>query len=113
MEVTGIVGNNITLQFTFNVSLTNVSLFGVYKKDLTKNNSPLKIDQFGKGTGKRAFDIYHTNSTVFWHITNLKLNDSQSYWLSMFDNTDFPKKSNVVQLIVREENRSSTGNLPL
>lgn len=101
-EVTGIVGTNISLQFTFNVSLTEKSHFGVYVTDQRK------IAEYTQGKERGIFDIYPINSSVFWHIKNLKLNDSGSYWATLFKGSGLPQQSNKVQLTVRVKDRSST-----
>ncbi|KAM3619226.1 uncharacterized protein V6R79_004806 [Siganus canaliculatus] len=102
-EVTGIAGASIRLQFTFNASLSNDSNFAVY---LTDN----KIAEYNRGQTKGNFVVSHENTSVFLHITNLKVNDSGLYHASLFDLSPLPE-SEKVQLIVQEEvkeNRSTT-----
>ncbi|XP_044056518.1 uncharacterized protein LOC122878163 isoform X2 [Siniperca chuatsi] len=101
-EVTGILSSNITLQFTFNVSITKNSHFAVY------TTGQRKIAEYPQGKGGGVFNFHPKNTTVFYHITNLKLNDSGRYWASVFMDSGFLEESNKVELIVREENRSST-----
>lgn len=100
-EVTGLLSNNITLQFPFNVSISNNSHFAVYIDSK-------KIAEYRQGDRTGVFDVYSKNTTVFYHITNLNLNDSGYYWASLFKE-GYAEESDKVQLIVREENRSSTG----
>ncbi|XP_045905458.1 uncharacterized protein LOC123971007 [Micropterus dolomieu] len=99
-EVTGLLSNNITLQFPFNVSISNNSHFAVYIDSK-------KIAEYRQGDRTGVFDVYSKNTTVFYHITNLNLNDSGYYWASLFKE-GYAEESDKVQLIVREENRSST-----
>lgn len=101
-EVIGIFGSNITLQFTFNISITENSQIGIY------TTGEKKIDDFK--SGKSSFDIYPQNNSVFYHITNLTLNHTNTYWASLFG--VIPIKSNEVKLIVEERNISSTAPLP-
>ncbi|XP_041791430.1 uncharacterized protein LOC121605544 isoform X2 [Chelmon rostratus] len=101
LAVTGIVGTNISLQFTFNVSLTKSSYFGVYVTDQKK------IAEYILGKYTDVFDIYPENSSVVWHIKNLKLNDSGSYWATIIE-SGLAQESNKVQLMVQEGNKSST-----
>ncbi|XP_039454571.1 uncharacterized protein LOC120433087 [Oreochromis aureus] len=101
-EPIGIFGSNITLKFTFNVSITENSQIGIY------TTGEKKIDDFK--SGKSSFDIYPKNNSVFYHITNLTLNHTNTYWASLFGG--IPIKSNEVKLIVEERNISSTAPLP-
>lgn len=96
------MGTNISLQFTFNVSLTKSSYFGVYVTDQKK------IAEYILGKYTDVFDIYPENSSVVWHIKNLKLNDSGSYWATIIE-SGLAQESNKVQLMVQEGNKSSTG----
>lgn len=103
--VTGILGNNITLQFIFNVSVTKDSHVAVYRSDI-------KIVECKDGTccsGNGEFEVDLKNKSLFCHISNLRLNHSQNYTASLFMSPGQPpKESNKVQLIVREENTSTT-----
>ncbi|XP_072245385.1 uncharacterized protein [Leuresthes tenuis] len=102
-NVTGILGNNITLQFTFNVKIPkNISL-AVYK---TGEKKISEYPQF-----RRCFEVFSKNSTVFYHITNLSWNNSEVYWASLF-NSGAAIVSNKVQLIVQEEDRVPTDPIP-
>lgn len=100
-EVIGIFGSNITLQFTFNVSIKNSDI-GIY------TTGEKKIDDLKNR--KSSFDIYPQNNSVFYHITNLTLNHTNTYWASLLGG--IPRKSNEVKLIVEERNISSTAPLP-
>ncbi|XP_039457472.1 uncharacterized protein LOC116320210 isoform X2 [Oreochromis aureus] len=97
-QVIGILGSNITLQFTFNVSITENSQIGIYTTD------EKKIDDFK--SGKSSFDIYPQKNSVFYHITNLTLSHSNTYWASLLG--VIPIKSNEVQLFIEEKNTHST-----
>ncbi|XP_030583061.1 uncharacterized protein LOC115778847 [Archocentrus centrarchus] len=99
-EVIGTLGSNITLQFIFNISFTKTNYIAIYTL------GEKKIDDYAKW--KRSFDIYPQNSSVFYHITNLTINHSNTYWASVFLGFGSPEKSNEVQLIVEERNTSST-----
>ncbi|XP_078114863.1 uncharacterized protein LOC144523276 [Sander vitreus] len=102
-EVTGILGNNTTLEFKFNISVTKH--FAVYTTNHTK------IAEYSQGKISSSggdFDVYPKNMSVFFHITNLQLYHSRIYWASLFMDSGFIIESKKVQLIVREENRSST-----
>nr|XP_020467694.1 uncharacterized protein LOC109966851 [Monopterus albus] len=104
-KVTGILGRNITLQFTFNdTDIHNHSKFAIY---ITGEK---KIDQYsgGKpGPGGGIFSIFPKNASVFYHITNLTRNQSETYWATLFVGSGL-RESNTVELIVLEENTSST-----
>ncbi|XP_031163371.1 uncharacterized protein LOC116055497 [Sander lucioperca] len=102
-EVTGILGNDTTLEFKFNISVTEY--FAVYTTNHTK------IAEYSKGKISSSggdFDVNPKNTSVFFTITNLKLNHSRIYWVSLFTDSGLIIESKKVQLIVREENRSST-----
>ncbi|XP_010730968.2 uncharacterized protein LOC104920403 [Larimichthys crocea] len=97
-EVTGIAGTNITLEFIFNVTLTEKSHFAVYF-------NKTKIAEYLKGA---EGDVSVKNTSVFWCITNLKAYHSGKYYASEFMN-GFGQESSSVQLNVQDEPRSSTG----
>nr|XP_046248804.1 uncharacterized protein LOC124061209 [Scatophagus argus] len=102
-EVTGILGTNITLQFSFysNVSFNRSSHFAIYRNEE-------KLAEYKQGTEGNDFNVYPNNYSVLWHIPYLKLNQSGRYWASVFKSTGRLRESIKVQLIVQEENRSST-----
>ncbi|KAL3977522.1 interferon regulatory factor 2-binding protein [Sarotherodon galilaeus] len=97
-QVIGILGSNITLQFTFNVSITENSQIGIYTTGFKK------IDDLK--SRKSFFDIYPRNNSVFYHITNLTLSHSNTYCAILFG--AIPIKSNEVQLFIEEKNTHST-----
>ncbi|TKS74380.1 hypothetical protein D9C73_008462 [Collichthys lucidus] len=96
-EVTGIAGTNITLEFIFNVTLTEKSHFAVYF-------NKTKIAEYKGAEG----DVSVKNTSVFWCIRNLKANDNGKYFASVFIK-GFAKESSSVQLNVQDGPRSSTG----
>ncbi|KAA8589458.1 hypothetical protein FQN60_012823 [Etheostoma spectabile] len=102
-EVTRILGTNITLEFKFNISVSKHS--AVYKNHT-------KIAEYSEAkifSNEGNFNIYHKNMSVFFCISNLTLNHSGIYWASLFMDSGPAKESNnQEQLIVREENKSST-----
>ncbi|XP_054906130.1 uncharacterized protein LOC129372694 isoform X2 [Poeciliopsis prolifica] len=96
-DVTGIVGQNISLHFKFNTTITYKSNFVVYKC-LGKEE---KISEYPNY--KNEFEIYPENSSIQYHMANLNLNQSETYWaISVIDLKT--THSNKVKLIVREEN---------
>ncbi|XP_028444147.1 uncharacterized protein LOC114562094 [Perca flavescens] len=103
-EVTGILGNSISLEFKFNINVTGHLAF--------YTNHTGKIAEYLQGkisSSEGDFYVNPKNMSVFFHITNLKLNHSGIYWASMFmDSGPVIESNNREQLIVREENRSST-----
>ncbi|XP_071342097.1 uncharacterized protein [Trachinotus anak] len=102
-EVTGTLGSNVTLKFRFNGTVLHPdSHFAIYitgQRKIAELNNKV-------WSGEGVLDIYPKN-TVLYHITNLRLNHSEIYWASLFV-SGFITESNKVQLIVQEENRSST-----
>ncbi|CAJ1060831.1 uncharacterized protein LOC117825349 [Xyrichtys novacula] len=108
VQVTGILGANIMLQFTFKVSVTNDSHFAVYVGEGPKNEE--KIAEYFKGrpNGITCFPFPKSYS-AFCHFTNLTLNHSGYYWASLFSPSEgVPTESEKVHLKVREENKSIT-----
>ncbi|XP_005730322.1 uncharacterized protein LOC102209246 isoform X1 [Pundamilia nyererei] len=101
-QVIGIFGSNITLQFTFNVSINVNSQIGIY---ITGEK---KIDDFKSWKG--SFVICPQNNSVFYHIINLTLNHTNTYWASLFGGN--LRKSNEVKLTVEERNISCTAPPP-
>ncbi|XP_078024987.1 uncharacterized protein LOC117253590 isoform X1 [Epinephelus lanceolatus] len=100
---TGLMGNNITLQFKFNVTVTKDNHLACYKEPQTK------VAEYSK---QRSIPedgdiiIYPKNTSVFCHITNLKLNHSGIYWASLLD-SGLARESLRVQLIVQEKEHIS------
>lgn len=101
---TGLMGNNITLQFKFNVTVTEKHL-ACYKEPQTKVAEYSKQRHFPEDGD---IIIYPNKTSVFCHITNLKLNHSGIYWASLLD-SGLALESLRVQLTVEEkEHRNST-----
>ncbi|KAF3690770.1 hypothetical protein EXN66_Car006443 [Channa argus] len=101
-DITGILGSNITLIFTFiNAVVRPNSYIAVY------THGHKKIAECKICSGKGSFEIDPKNGSVSYHIANLKQNDSETYWASLFGSTP-PKESNKVRLYVREEKTSTT-----
>ncbi|MED6263167.1 hypothetical protein CHARACLAT_001682 [Characodon lateralis] len=99
-DVRGVVGQNISLQFTFNSSISNDSRIGVYKC----TNEEQKISEYPNY--KNVFEIYPKNSSIRFHLTNLSLNHTEVYWATLFK-TSTNELSKRVQLTVQVENRST------
>ncbi|XP_076008953.1 uncharacterized protein LOC143002638 isoform X2 [Genypterus blacodes] len=106
-EVTGFLGENITLEFTFEkVTLNNDSYFALY----TNNTQKISECRQEKSCSQRhpcAVDAKHTKASVQYCITNLSLNHSKFYWASVSTNSGPMTESNKVRLIVREEERTA------
>ncbi|XP_044218654.1 uncharacterized protein LOC122989684 isoform X2 [Thunnus albacares] len=104
-EVTGILGNNITLEFILNATITKNSHIAVYR------SGPHKIAECRPDSycsESHEYDVYRGKVSVFCNISNLKRNHSDIYWASLFMDMNLPKESDKVKLSVREDNRSST-----
>lgn len=104
-EVTGILGNNITLEFILNATITKNSHIAVYR------SGPHKIVECPSDSycsESHEYDVSRGTVSVFCHISNLKRNHSDIYWASLFIDLNPPKESDKVKLSVREDNRSST-----
>ncbi|KAK5606062.1 hypothetical protein CRENBAI_000925 [Crenichthys baileyi] len=100
-DVRGVVGQNISLQFTFNSSIRNDSRIAVYKC----TDKEQKISEYPNY--KNVFEIYPENSSIRFHLINLSLNHTEIYWATLFKNLK-SKNSEKVQLTVQEENRSTS-----
>ncbi|KAL6108133.1 uncharacterized protein ACO6RY_18738 [Pungitius sinensis] len=104
-EITGNVGQNITFQFTFNVSVTEH--LAIYS---TTNHT--KIAEYLNGIITPLdsdFSLHPENMSVMCCLTNLKLRHGQIYSVSLFVGSGLPIESNnKVQVIVREQNGIST-----
>lgn len=98
--VTGFLGSSVTLQFTFNISITNSSKIGVY---MTENQKKISDNS----NCPSCFDIHPEKSSVFYHITNLTSSNSELYWASLLQ-PDHVIESNKVQLILRENSKNAT-----
>lgn len=106
--ITGILGSNITLEFTFSDPhvINHKTHLAVYIK------GQKKIAECKGCSGSSVLKADPNYNSVLYQITNLKQNDSDMYWAALFvDN--LIKESNKVQLDVREENKSSTGKVRL
>ncbi|XP_074490748.1 uncharacterized protein LOC141767394 isoform X2 [Sebastes fasciatus] len=74
-----------------------------------------KIAQYTQGKSplrEGDFYVYLNNTSVVVDIINLKLSHSGIYSASLFTDTSVIESNNKVQLIVREDNRSTT-DLPV
>ncbi|KAK2835364.1 hypothetical protein Q5P01_015848 [Channa striata] len=97
--LTGTLGSNITLIFTFNIAVNANSHIAIY------TSGEKKIAECRNCTGNGV--IIPKNYSVMYHITNLTQNPSETYWASVFiDN--YPTESSKVQLDVREKKTSTT-----
>ncbi|MEQ2219157.1 hypothetical protein XENOCAPTIV_013375, partial [Xenoophorus captivus] len=99
-DVRGVVGQNISIQFTFNSSISSDSRIGVYKC----TDKQQKISEYPNY--KNVFEIYPENSSIRFHLTNLSLNHTEIYWATLFK-TSTNEFSERVQLTVQVENRST------
>ncbi|XP_029939942.1 uncharacterized protein LOC115382344 [Salarias fasciatus] len=97
-QVNGFIGSSITLQFTFNVNITNTRIGVYFVEKHTKINDNVDCSS--------CFDIYPHNSTVFYHITNLT-KQNKVYYASLL-RSELVIDSNKVRLIVQEETKSTT-----
>ncbi|KAG7486380.1 hypothetical protein JOB18_030639 [Solea senegalensis] len=101
-EVTGILGGNVTLQFTFHCIIHDNCHFAIYW------TGHKKIAEYSKYKGGRGvFDIYQ-NTSVGYHMTNLTQNHAGLYWACLFSDSGTLRESNKVQLIVQVESRGIT-----
>ncbi|XP_068176587.1 uncharacterized protein [Antennarius striatus] len=105
VEITGITGSNITLQFTFG---PNVNLIESSHLIIHENTTGQKIAEYEQGNEENVLDVHPKNSSVFWHITNLKLKHTGNYYASLVSDLEPAKKSSEVQLVVQETKGSNT-----
>lgn len=98
---TGIVGQNITFYFTFSRNITKNSKIAIYKSEEKKISDYSQLN--------RHFEVDTEHSSLLYHKTHLTLNDTDDYYAALFVENEPPLLSNKVQLVVREDNRSSTG----
>ncbi|XP_061739369.1 uncharacterized protein LOC133540619 isoform X2 [Nerophis ophidion] len=103
-EVTGILGQNVTLQFRFNQTIiTKTSHFAVYK------TGPKKMAEWFPQKGcSTGFSIYLDNSSALYQITNLTHGHTGTYWATLFTKSGPARRSSSVRLLVLEENRPDT-----
>lgn len=102
-------GTNITMEFTFNITVTNN--IGVYVKNHTKIAGYLE----GKMSSNDGnFNIIPHYTTVICQITNLNHNHSGVYWAIVFLDAGVTIPSNnKVQLIVQEKRGLSSTAPPM
>ncbi|XP_061154064.1 uncharacterized protein LOC133167337 [Syngnathus typhle] len=102
-QVTGLLGHDVTLRFTFNTNITNSSHFAVYLVGQKKAEyCPWK------GCAKKhGFDIYSENSFVFFQIINLTEEHNGTYSATLFPQSGPPEESNKVHLIVQEKSNKT------
>ncbi|XP_015253374.1 PREDICTED: uncharacterized protein LOC107103345 [Cyprinodon variegatus] len=98
-DVTAFIGQDISLHFSFNTTISKNSTFGIYK------TQEKKISEYPRH--KEKFEIYPVNSSICFHIKNLSLDDASIYWATLFLDS-FPALSNKVNLTVKEDDRSTT-----
>ncbi|XP_019730701.1 uncharacterized protein LOC109518949 [Hippocampus comes] len=104
-QVTVIQGHDVTLQFTFNINITNNNHFAVYVEGGKKKAEHCPW----KGCSReRGFDIYSEKSSVFCQITNLTQGHSGTYSARLFSKSEPTKESNKVHLIVQEEKSNNS-----
>ncbi|XP_032426995.1 uncharacterized protein LOC116725201 [Xiphophorus hellerii] len=101
-DVIGTVGQNISLHFKFNTTITDKSRIAVYRC-LEKQN---KISEYPNY--KNEFKIYPEDSSIQFHITNLSLNHSETYWAILIMDLSKIHSKNEVKLIVQEEYLTTT-----
>ncbi|TNM87813.1 hypothetical protein fugu_006034 [Takifugu bimaculatus] len=97
-EVTGFLGTNITLKFTFpaDVSIQNNSHFVVHQNSKEQK----KVAEYTQGNRGDVFEVHPENNSVLWHIIGVRLNDSGDYWAGLVNKGVI--KSNTVWVNVRE-----------
>ncbi|TWW58081.1 hypothetical protein D4764_07G0008000 [Takifugu flavidus] len=105
-EVTGFLGTNITLKFTFpaDVSIQNNSHFVVHQNSKEQK----KVAEYTQGNRGDVFEVHPENNSVLWHIIGVRLNDSGDYWASLVNKRVI--KSNTVWVNVREAATNCIGN---
>lgn len=104
-EVTGFLGTDITLKFTFpdHVSIKNNSHIVVHKNVKEQK----KVAEYRQGNRGDVFEVHPENNSVLWHITGVRLNDSGDYFASLLNGRII--KSNVVRVNVQEATTNCTG----
>lgn len=101
----GIIGQNITFHFKFHTTITNDTQICIYKSERQEK----KISQYSHI--KSDIKVHNETSSVFYHMAHLTLNDTEVYWATLFVDNGPPILSDKVQLIVREDYRSTTGKV--
>lgn len=107
-ERVGSLGDNITLEFPFNVSVS-VTGFAIYKKKNSTDEGQ-KIAGYSKGKIEGNFTVYPKNMSVYFEMTNLSLSQIGIYWASLFVD-GIIKKSRRIELDV-QVNRSTVTPKP-
>lgn len=105
MNVTGILGNSITLKFTFafDVPVKPNSHITVHRKVTVVQ----KVAEYPKDKKSHVFNVYPENNSVSWHIPSATLNDSGLYWASVVNT--MASKSSTVLVTIQKENTTGTG----
>nr|XP_061831966.1 uncharacterized protein LOC133616563 [Nerophis lumbriciformis] len=103
-EVTGILGQNVTLQFRFNQTIiTKRSHFAVY------TTGPKKMAEWFPQKGcSTCFGLYLDNSSARYQITNLTHGHTGTYWATLFTKSGLARPSSSVHLLVLEEDSHDT-----
>ncbi|XP_061883505.1 uncharacterized protein LOC133634871 [Entelurus aequoreus] len=103
-EVTGILGQNVTLQFRFNQTIISKrSHFAVY------TTGPKKMAEWLPQKGcSTCLGLYLDNSSAHYQITNLTHGHSGTYWATLFTKSGPARQSSSVHLLVLEENSHDT-----
>ncbi|KAI3368217.1 hypothetical protein L3Q82_007943 [Scortum barcoo] len=86
----------------------NVDENRCFKLSQLKANTLVLAFTWQADKGGDIFYVYPKTNSVFYHITNLTLNHSGSYWATVFMASGLAKESNKVELIVQEKNTSTT-----
>lgn len=98
-QVTGFLGSSVTLRFTFNTNITNLTKIGVYIKNEKKITDNRQC--------RSCLDIYPENASVLYHIANLTSDHSKLYYIGLMGSTKVIE-SNKVELILQEETENVT-----
>lgn len=107
-KITENLGENITLEFPFNFSVTTG--FGIYKKKNSTDEGQ-KIAGYLRGKKEGNLTVYPKNMSVCFEITNLSLSQKGIYWASLYVD-GITEKSIRIELDVRVENRSTVTPKP-
>ncbi|XP_057697818.1 uncharacterized protein LOC130919270 isoform X1 [Corythoichthys intestinalis] len=102
-KITGILGDDITLQFTFNTSVSNSSHFAIY----LEGNKKAEYCPSKGCSREHGFHIYSENSHVFCLITNLTQGHSGTYWATLFPEGTPTQRSSRVHLIIQEKSNNT------
>lgn len=106
--MTGILSCNVTLNFTFSdTAIDHKSHLAVYV------NGEKKIAECKDCTESNVLKVDPDKNSALYLIKNLKQNDSETYWVTVFSDQNSVRFSNKVKLDVREENKNCTGKIRL